>query len=97
MTDINRHLWQSQLLHNPGGFMFVVDGNCRSGEIHRDNGRVQARTDGEFTGLQNFAHFQIVEFIHHYVVTGRIADVLAQIKRHHAVVFVIAVDARTGG
>ena len=58
---------------------------------------MQARTDGEFTGTENFAHFQIIEFIHHYVVTGRIADVLAQIERHHAVVFVIAVDARTGG
>ena len=77
--------------------MFVVDGNCRSGKIHRDNGRVQARTDGEFTGTENFAHFQIVKFIHHYVITGRLTDVLAQVERHHAVVFVIAVDTRTGG
>ena len=49
------------------------------------------------TRLNEAVSREIVEFIHHHVVTGRIADVLAKIERHHAVVFVIAVDARTGG
>lgn len=97
MTDINCYFRQFQLLYNFGGFMFVVDGNCRSGKIYRDNGRVQARIDGEFIGFQNFVYFQIVEFIYYYVVTGRIVDVLAQVERYYAVVFVIVVNVRIGG
>ena len=65
--------------------MFIVDGNRRSKqkfiEIMAECRRVPTVSS---LAPRIFAHFQIIEFIHHYVVTGRIADVLAQIERHHA-------------
>ena len=58
---------------------------------------MQARADGQVAGGEQLAHLQIVKFVHHHVIAGRIVHQIAQVQRHHTVVFVVAVDAGAGG
>ncbi|MNC21710.1 hypothetical protein D3C75_696940 [compost metagenome] len=57
---------------------------------------MQTCAHGQLTLAQNLAHFQIVEFIHHHMILLRVIHVLPQIERHHAVIFVVAINSRTG-
>ena len=58
---------------------------------------MQTRAHCQVAGAQQFAHLQIVKFVHHHVVARRVADMLAQIQRHHPIIFVVAVDTGAGG
>ncbi len=77
--------------------MLVVDGDGWRAEVHRDNGRVQTRAHGQVAGGEQLAHLQIVQLVHHHVIAGRIVHQVAQVERHHTVIFVVAVDTGTGG